>query len=143
MRHKMAHRGIEVDKEEIKMSVLDDVKDSLFTAGKEVSQKAKDVSEIAKLRLDLKSKQDFVENQYKELGRAYYQAHKDAEEMSPQEAEQFANITEALEEINRMHAEILAIKGALECPKCGNKMPEGATFCSKCGTKLDDMFEEE
>lgn len=124
------------------MSVFDEMKDSLLTAGKEVTQKAKDVSEIAKLRLDLKAKQDFVENQYKELGRAYYQDHKDAEEVNPQEAEQFANITEALEEMDRMRSEILAIKGALECPKCGNKMPEGATFCSKCGTKLDDMFEE-
>ena len=78
-----------------------------------------------------------MQKQYMALGLAYYEKHKDEEGI--EEAEQFFLIKEAMEEIERMKAEVLRIQGSAECPK----MPEGATFCSSCGTKMDDMYEEE
>ena len=123
------------------MEFFDKLSESLVSAGKDVRQKAKDVSEIAKLKLDIKSKEDYVQKQYEELGRSYYEKHKDEEEC--EEAEQFFLIKEAVEEIERMKAEVLRIQGSAECPKCGAKMPEGAVYCSNCGTKMDDMYEEE
>lgn len=122
------------------MSIFEEVKETLISTGKDVSQKAKDVSEIAKLKLDIKSKEDFVEKQYLALGRIYYENHKDEKEC--EEAEQFFLIGEALEEIERMKTEVLKLKGAAECPDCGAKMPENATFCSNCGKKMDDIFED-
>ena len=86
------------------MSFFDEMKESLVSAGKDVSQKAKEVSGIAKLKLDVKSKEDYVEKQYAELGRIYFEQHKDEEE--PAEAEQFKVIKEALAEIERMKTEI-------------------------------------
>ncbi len=123
------------------MSAWDDIKDTLTTAGRDVSQKAKEVSEIAKLKLDIRSKEDFVEKQYIALGAAYYAAHKNDTDSA--KAEQFRIISEALSEIDRMKKQVLILKGAAECPKCGAKMPEDAAFCSSCGTKMDDLFEEE
>lgn len=38
-----------------------------MSAGKDVGQKAKDVSEIAKLKMDIRSKEDFVENSMRNL----------------------------------------------------------------------------
>lgn len=101
---------------------------------KDVSQKAKEVSGVAKLKLDVKSKEDYVEKQYAELGRTYFDAHRDDEENA--ENEQFTVIKEALAEIERMKAEILNLQGAAECPNCGARMPQGASFCSSCGTKM-------
>ena len=83
----------------------------------------------------------YVQKQYEELGRSYYEKHKDEE--GCEAAEQFFLIKEAVEEIERMKAEVLRIQGSAECPKCGAKMPEGAVYCSSCGTKMDDMYEEE
>ena len=131
------------------MELFDKLSETIVSAGKDVGQKAKDVSEIAKLKMDIKSKEDFVEKQYAELGKAYYEKHKDDEteetgengEKTP-EQEHFYLISEALGEIERMRAEVLKIQGAAECPKCGAKMPQGAAFCSNCGTKMDDMFED-
>ena len=123
------------------MGFFDELTESLTTAGKDVTQKAKEMSEIARLKLDIKSKEDYVQKQYMAIGQAYFEKHKDEEGIG--EAEQFFLIREALDEIERMKAEILKLRGAAECPKCGAKMPEGATFCSNCGTKMDDMYEEE
>lgn len=122
------------------MDFFDKLGETIVTAGKDVGQKAKDVSEIAKLKLDIKSKEDYVQKQYAALGAEYYAKHKDDEDS--EEREQFFLISEALEEIERMRTEVLRIQGAEECPKCGNKMPEGASFCSSCGEKLNDIFEE-
>lgn len=122
------------------MEFFDKLSETLVNAGKDVGQKAKDASEIAKLKLDIKAKDDFVKNQYAALGEAYYKKHKDEE--GCEDAEQFFLIQEALDEIARMKTEMLKIKGASECPNCGAKMPENSTFCSACGTKLDSVFED-
>ncbi|MDD6057075.1 MAG: zinc ribbon domain-containing protein [Clostridiales bacterium] len=122
------------------MDFFDKLGESLVTAGKEVGQKAKDASEIAKLKLDIKSKETYVEKQYAALGAAYFAKHKEDEEC--EEREQLFLIQEALDEIARMKEEVLHIQGAAACPKCGMKMPEHATFCSACGAKMDDMYED-
>lgn len=122
------------------MDFFDKLGESLVSAGKDVGQKAKDVSEIAKLKLDIKAKEDYVQSQYAAIGAAYYEKHKDEENI--EEAELFFLIREALDEITRMKAEILRIQGASECPNCGAKMPEEATFCSSCGAKLNDIYED-
>ena len=41
------------------MSFFDEMKESLVSAGKDVSQKAKEVSGVARLKLDVKSKEDY------------------------------------------------------------------------------------
>ena len=123
------------------MGFFDDLTESLTSAGKDVTQKAKDMSEIARLKLDIRVKEDYVKKQYMAIGEAYFQKHKNDEEVD--EAEQFFLIREALGEIERMKTEIFKLRKAAECPKCGAKMPEGATFCSSCGARMDDMYEEE
>ena len=122
------------------MDFFDKLGESLVSAGKDVSQRAKDVSEIAKLRLDIRAKEDYVAKQYVALGQAYYEKHK--EEEGIEEAEQFFLIREALEEIDRMRAEVQKLRGAAECKNCGAQMPEGAAFCSNCGAKMDDIYED-
>lgn len=122
------------------MEFFDRLGETIVTAGKDVGQKAKDVSEVAKLKIDIKAKEDYVQGQYAAIGAAYYEKHKD--DAGQEDAEQLFLIREALDEIARMKAEILKIHGAVECPGCGAKMPGDATFCSRCGAKLEDIFEK-
>ena len=121
------------------MDFFDKLGESLAAAGKDVSQKAKDVSDIAKLKLDIKSKEEYIEKQFIELGKAYFEKHK--EEEGIEEAEQFFLIKEAQEAIENMKAEVLRIQGSEECAQCGSRMPENATFCSNCGAKMKQTYE--
>lgn len=123
------------------MDLFEQIGEALVSAGKDVSQKAKDVSGIAKLKIDIRSKEDYVQKQYAALGADYYTRHMNDENC--EEREQIYLIKEALMEIDRMKEEVLKFQGASACPKCGAKMPENASFCSKCGAKLNDLFEEE
>ena len=119
------------------MSAWDDLKGTLFAAGRDVSQKAKEVSEVAKLKMDIHTKEDFVEKQFAILGRAYYEANK--ENANEKDVAQFAVITEAMEEIQRMNQQVMDIQGVLQCPNCGKKVPTGNAFCSDCGARMEDV----
>lgn len=114
------------------MSFFDDMKSELISAGKDVSKKAKEVSGVAKLKLDIKSKEDELNKQYIKLGKKYYDMHKEGE---MPEAEITA-ISTLLNEIEDLKNEVLKIQGACNCPQCGAVLPEGVSFCSKCGTNV-------
>lgn len=122
------------------MSFFDKVGDTIVSMGKDVGQKAKDVSGIAKLKLDIRTRKDFVKEQYAYLGKAYYESHKNEE---VPEKQRFEKIAEALEEIDKMELQILELKKARKCPNCGNEVSETAEFCSNCGAKLGVVVDEE
>ncbi len=121
------------------MAFMERMGDTLLSMGKDVSQKAKDMSGIAKLKLNIRSKEDYVKEQYMEIGKAYYERHRG--EDGPEQA-QFDRIDEALEAIAQMELQILELKGAKKCPGCGAETAETAEYCSACGTKLSVVAEE-
>lgn len=121
------------------MAFFDKLGDTIASVGKDVTQKAKDVSGIAKLKLDIKSKEDFIKEQYIQIGKAYYEAHK-GEDVA--EKDLFARIEEAKDAIADMELQILELKKARKCPKCGAEVAETAEFCSGCGAKLGVVVNE-
>lgn len=112
---------------------LNKVKESLVNAGKEVENMAKDVSAVAKIKIDIHNKEVFLEKQYALLGKAYYEAHKDEE---VEESVYFPSITEALVDLAKLNADLLAAQGSVECPDCGSKVAQDSAFCSSCGASL-------
>lgn len=122
------------------MDFFDKLGETIIAAGKDVSQKAKDVSGVAKLRLDIRSKEDYIRNQYQELGKDYYNANKDRIDVP--ERYRFDQIDEALDDIAEMELRILELKKARRCPKCGAEVSDSAEFCSSCGEQLG-IFEED
>ena len=128
---------------------FDKLKDDLFSVGKEVGDRVSDVSNIAKLKLDVRSKEDFLERQFAQLGRMYYAAHKnDVEAVAEQDT--FVAIAETEAQIEGIKQTILDLQGAVCCPNCGEKYQKGFKFCPSCGAELkkeaapeDDMFVDE
>ena len=112
---------------------LEKVKESLVNAGKEVEDMAKGASAVAKIKIDIHNKETFLEKQYALLGKAYYDAHKDED---VEEKAYFPSITEAEAELIRLHEELLAVQGAVECPSCGSKQSGDNAFCGDCGSSL-------
>ena len=82
--------------------------ETISATGKDVSQKAKELTEIAKLNMDVKTKEDFVVKQYMEIGKQYFELHKDDEEPF---FEEIGLIKDALSEIDQLKAEIAELKG--------------------------------
>ncbi len=116
------------------MSLFDSMKETLTTAGKDVSQKAKEVSGVAKLKLDIKSKEEALNKEYISLGKRYYEMHKEGELAE----KEIANISTLRNEIADLKAEVMKIQGSCTCPQCGAVLQAGVVFCSKCGAKIEE-----
>lgn len=133
------------------MDIFNKIGDTIFSTGKDVSKKAREISGITKLKMDIRMKEDFIEKQYAAIGKQYYATHKEEDVLSYDEME---SISDALLEIENLKNKIMEMKGAKECSNCGEMVPEGAHFCNKCGAPVseqkkadtyesDDVFEEE
>ncbi len=122
------------------MDFFERLGDTIVNVSRDVTQKAKDVSGIAKLKLDMKATEDFIKEQYAALGKWYYQEHKE------EEGEQRAwieRIDEALEAIAQMELKILELKKARVCQECGAQASDTAEYCSVCGAKLVVVVKED
>lgn len=112
-------------------SFFDKLGDTIVTGGKAVGDKARELSDTAKLQIELKRNEDIVMEEYAKLGKKYYEAHKD------EDPAEFATLEAALRQVAHVKQQISDVKGEKICPKCGAANAADAAFCSKCGEKLD------
>ena len=117
------------------------LKSDIVSMGKDVGDKVSDASAIAKVKLDIHNKESYMEKQFTELGRAYYLAHKNDENIP--EKEFFKPIQEAEAEIARMQDQLMTLQGAEVCPSCGTKQAAGHTFCESCGAQMHETASAE
>ena len=117
------------------MAFFDKLSETLTNASKDVSQKAKDLSGVAKLTMDIHTKEDQVQKMYAQIGKLYFESHKDDD---PTEYVQMEQIKEMLAVIEDMKKDLMELKGTKICPKCGKEIDSKDTFCKGCGAKLAD-----
>lgn len=123
------------------MDFFNKVGSTISSKSKDVTKKAKDLAEIAKLSGKIAEKEESIKGAYIELGKYVYESQK---EDAPEEvAEKFAVIDAAVEEIEGLKREVRKLKGRQECPDCGKEVSYSAAFCSYCGAKLPEPEPEE
>ena len=117
------------------MAFFDKLSETLTNASKDVSQKAKDLSGVAKLTMDIHTKEDQVQKMYAQIGELYFEEHNNDETAAYQ---QMAQIKETLSVIEDMKKELSELKGVKICPRCGKEIDKEDTYCKSCGAKLED-----
>lgn len=123
------------------MDFFDRLGDSIVNVTQGAMEKGKDVTDVAKLQYELKTKENFCKTQYEEIGRRFYQERKD---VIPEDyMDLFEEVEAANNRIRELKDMIAEKKGSTSCPKCGAVVSAKAAFCSECGTRLNDVFEEE
>ena len=121
------------------MDIFDKLGDTLISVSKDATQKAKDLSELARLRMEIRSKEEDMNQLYQQTGKDYYATHKDDEQPEFEQIILMKNTEKVLDDLKQQLGQI---KGMQKCPQCGNEMSLEADYCSKCGAKLN-IFEEE
>lgn len=97
-------------------------------------QKAKEMSDIAKLNSMISEEESKINNSYCQIGKLYVTMHShDCEE-------EFASLVtiigEAEEKIQSYRQQIQDIKGVVRCAQCGAEVQFGVSFCSSCGAPI-------
>lgn len=117
------------------MAFFDKLSETLTNASKDVSQKAKDFSGVAKLTMDIHTKEDQLQKMYAQIGKLYFESHKDDETT---DYEQMSQIKDTLATIEDMKKELNELKGTKVCPRCGQEVKMADIYCKSCGAKLED-----
>lgn len=117
------------------MAFFDRMKDSLTTAGQEVSQKAKNATENVRLSGLIKNNDKMIEKLLYQVGLKYYELHGQEEETEYQEL--FTEIRRLKAENAGYQQELDNLAAVKKCPQCGFGNNAGAKFCISCGAPLN------
>jgi len=102
---------------------------------KDATQKAKDVMEMGKLKNQISSEENRIEEAYTAIGKLFFEQN--AGEVSEQYVELFNTINDAKAKIAQYNTELCVLKGTYNCPSCGAEVQVNAAFCAGCGAKLE------
>ena len=119
------------------MAFFDRMKDSLTTAGQEVSQKAKNATENVRLGNLIKNNDKMVDKLLYQVGLKYYEAH--GQEEGTEYQELFAEINRLKSENAGYQQELDNLAATNKCPQCGFGNNAGAKFCISCGAPLNQI----
>ena len=131
------------------------VADKSMNFARKVADKTKCVARIASLRADIAGDNELMRKTYKELGKAYFEAHKDA----PEEifAQMCTDLTLAEERIAAAYAEIDSLKAQLKnneieveftecedecCCDCCKEAEEAAEAVEEAAETVKEAVEE-
>ena len=121
--------------------VFEKISKTVTDTGKVVTEKTKQIGEVAKLNARIVSSEHTISENYAILGKIYYEI---AKENPDEKAVEAVNaITAATDAIAEMKAQILSIRGVVKCTGCGAECPIEDNFCGKCGTVLEKPVVEE
>lgn len=116
------------------MGFFDNVKNSLTETSQDLTQKAKDTTEIFRLNNVNKSKEKEIEKVMYQIGSMYYANYME---------ECVTKFPELAKQVQDLQAEIAANKEMIEklslekvCPNCGKKVNTGSKFCIYCGSPI-------
>ncbi len=74
----------------------------------EITDKAKEISEVSSLNNQIRTQERSIERCYFEIGKLYYEAHKD--DTSDAFLEQIERITKAKQEVERLKKDVESVK---------------------------------
>ena len=94
------------------MSLWDDITEKVGAGSKLVANKAKEVSELANIRAQIVSCDNTLVKNYKELGKAYYEAHKD--DIDKEFADIMKNIKDASDKKTDLNDQLTVRKEAMK-----------------------------
>lgn len=89
------------------MNFFDKLEKTVTETGQEISRKAKELAEITRLKNMLHTCEEVLDQNYREIGKAYYEAHKDEEDGEYSEA--FRAIRDAQRGMEALKEQIEAI----------------------------------
>lgn len=116
------------------MAIWDDITKKAAALSEKAVRQAKDLSEVAKLKLQIAEAEKAANEAYAQLGRLYAAAH--AEDCEEAFASEMAAALNAEQTVKTLKGQLHDAKGVAVCEKCGAEVAKDAAFCSACGAEM-------
>lgn len=129
----LLYRYIE-GKEEYQVAFWDNLGLKASETTAKAVQKAKDLSDVAKLNAMISEEETKINNTYYQIGKLYFALH--ASNPEDDFISFIHTIIDANQKAESYKQQIMDIRGVQRCPKCGAEVQAGVAFCSACGAQL-------
>ena len=116
------------------MAIWDNITKKASALSEKAVKQAKDLSEVAKLKLQIVEAEKAANDAYAQLGRLYVAAH--AEDCEEAFASEMAAAVNAEQTVKTLKGQLHDAKGVAVCEKCGAEVAKDAAFCSACGAEM-------
>lgn len=119
------------------MDIFNRAMESFAAAGKGFTQKASDVSGLARVTMKIKEEEKLVEQSLIELGTLLYnQRNEESMQMFPQQTEALQQLYATLKADK---VEMAYLKGKKVCPNCGEELDGVVQRCTSCGMNVENV----
>lgn len=123
------------------MKFIEDFTKNVTKVASKTVKKTEQITETAKLKLNLHLEESKLSKCFEDIGRAYYGIKKNNEDRIPDIASYFVQADEIKMTIQAIKTELAALNNSIICPKCKSEVSENAVFCSVCGLKVEKKTE--
>ena len=121
------------------MSFFDNLKKNINTAANYTVQKTGEMTEAAKIRLDIRTQNLRLAKCFENIGQLYYKSIKENGEMASAEMDAYILEADGIKlEISILRRELAKAQGCVICSACGAQISNKSVYCPLCGIKLEE-----
>ena len=126
------------------MSFFNNLKKNINTAANYTVQKTGEVTEAAKIRLDIRTQNVRLAKCFETIGQLYYKSIKENGESVSAELDAYIVEADGIKaEIAILRRDLAKAQGCVICSACGAQISNKSVYCPLCGIKLEEESEEE
>lgn len=119
------------------MTIFNNLKRGATDAANKAAKKTGEITNIAKLAMNIKTAEAKLGDVYEEIGRLFYTAERTGEDCTSEIASNIMKADKIKADIANYKAEIAVLRNVIVCESCGNEISAESAFCSFCGTKVE------
>ncbi len=120
------------------MGLFDELREKFNQAADYTVKVTTDVTNQAKVRVDLHTQNVLLTRCYENLGRACYDHIKNSAENETVIADYVAEADRLEQELAALREKLAALMGNAICPVCGKDVDDSFPFCPHCGAKMPE-----
>ena len=126
------------------MSFFENLKKNINTAANYTVQKTGEMTEAAKIRLDIRTQNLRLAKCFENMGQLYYKSIKEEGEIPSAEMDAYLLEADGIKlEISILRRELAKAQGCVICSACGAQISNKSVYCPLCGIKLEAEEAEE
>ena len=119
------------------MTIFNNIKRGATDAANKAAKKTGEITNIAKLTMNIKNAETKLGDVYEEIGRLFYTAERTGEDCTSEIAANIMKADKIKADIAAFKAEIASLRNVIVCESCGNEVNADYAFCNFCGSKIE------
>lgn len=115
---------------------IENIKRSVAGVANKTVKKTGEITNIAKLTMNIKSSEVKLEGIYSSIGRLFYTSHCTGDDSAEEIASYILKADKLTLDIEKLKKELAVLRNVLVCEGCGSEIKADSSFCSYCGAKV-------